>query len=222
MSNSTMHLGSLLRHLQHLSSLLQRCCHGCCVLAHRGVTWQRGFCRVWVASDDECVAWIGSQRMQAAEASQMKDWFDRVYPNKKRYLIGLRSMAWDAPHSIYRDWTCTQPQDLGLIPAGSSAGFGFLTHSQVFPSSLGDLRLLHQYMVTFDDFLNDVLHLAPDWIGKNASLISGIVQAQHFWQIVSTYREPVIHETSCYLPFIILANHVDMPRMQQRSMKLEI
>ena len=21
--------------------------------------------------------------------------FDRVYPNKKRYLIGLRSMAWD-------------------------------------------------------------------------------------------------------------------------------
>ena len=91
MSNSTMPL-------QHLSSLLQ-CCQAAVVSWHiRGcnfLTWKRGFRKDWVASDATCVTQKGSWCMQAAEASQMKDWFDRVYPNKKRYLIGLRSMAWD-------------------------------------------------------------------------------------------------------------------------------
>ena len=63
-------------------------------------------------------------------------------------------------------------------------------------------------MVTFNDFLNNVLHLTPDWIGENASLISGIVQAQCFQQIISTYCEPVIHGTSWYPLFIILTNHI--------------
>ena len=115
MSNSTMHLGSLLRHLQHLSSLLQRCCHGCCVLAHRGVTGQRGFCRDWAASDDARVTWIGSRRMQAAEASQRKDRFDRFYPNKKRHLIGLRSTAWDGIVGVKSRWTSERSREPNQI-----------------------------------------------------------------------------------------------------------
>ena len=38
--------------------------------------------------------------------------------------------------------SCTQPHH-SFIPACSSVGFGFPAHSQVFPSSLGDPRLLH-------------------------------------------------------------------------------
>jgi hypothetical protein len=66
----------------------------------------------------------------------------------------------------------------------------------------------HQYTITFDEFLNDILHLAPDWIGKNTSRISDIVHTQRFGEIVFKYREPVTHETSRYPPFIVLANHV--------------
>jgi hypothetical protein len=63
-------------------------------------------------------------------------------------------------------------------------------------------------MVTFDGFLNDILHLAPEWVEKNTSWISGIVQPKSFGNIVSKYQEPVTHETSHYPPFINLTNFV--------------
>jgi hypothetical protein len=68
--------------------------------------------------------------------------------------------------------------------------------------------LKHQYTVTFDEFLNDILNLAPDWIIENASQISNIVKSQSFKKMVSKYCEPETHETSRYPPFIKLANDV--------------
>src|SRR6266436_4401287 len=107
----------------------------------------------------------------------------------------------------------TTPQSLAIQSTphsqGSSSHYSYQSHnhqSDYKPYLKEDLK--HRYTVTFDEFLNDILHLAPEWIGKNASRISGIVHAQCFGQMVSKYREPVTHETSRYPPFIILANHV--------------
>ena len=63
-------------------------------------------------------------------------------------------------------------------------------------------------MTTFDEFLNEILHLPTDWIKRNASQISCIVNAKSFSDKVSTYCELVSHETHRYPPFIILANYV--------------
>src|ERR1700678_2364452 len=92
---------------------------------------------------------------------------------------------------------------------GSSSHYSYQSQnhqSDYKPYLEEDLK--HRYTVTFDEFLNDILHLAPDWIGKNASQISDIIHSRHFKKMVSDYRKPVTHETSRYAPFIILANHV--------------
>jgi hypothetical protein len=68
--------------------------------------------------------------------------------------------------------------------------------------------LKHQYTVTSDEFLTDVLHLAPDWISKHASQIDDIVHNQCFRKMVSDCLEPEAGETFLYPPFILLANHV--------------
>jgi len=92
---------------------------------------------------------------------------------------------------------------------GSSSHYSYQSQnhqSDYKPYLKEDLK--HQYTVTFNEFLADILHLAPDWIGKNRPRISDIVHTQQLGKMVSKYREPVIHETSRYPPFIILANHV--------------
>ncbi len=92
---------------------------------------------------------------------------------------------------------------------GSSSHYSYQSQnhqSDYKPYLKEDLK--HQYTVAFDEFLNDILHLAPDWMGKNASRISDIVHTQCFGKMVSKYRELVTHETSRYPPFIVLANHV--------------
>jgi hypothetical protein len=107
----------------------------------------------------------------------------------------------------------TTPQSLSIQSTPHSQGSGghYSYQSQNHQSDYKPYLkedLKHQYTVTFDEFLNDILHLAPDWIGKNTSRISDIVGTQHFGKMVSKYREPVTHETSHYPPFIVLANHV--------------
>jgi hypothetical protein len=107
----------------------------------------------------------------------------------------------------------TIPQSLAiqstLHSQGSSSHYSYQSQnhqSDYKPYLKEDLK--HQYTVTFDEFLTDILHLPPNWIGKNASQISDTVHAQPFGKMVSKYREPVTHETSRYPPFIVLANHV--------------
>ena len=107
----------------------------------------------------------------------------------------------------------TTPQSLSIQSTphsqGSSSHYSYQSQnhqSDYKPYLKEDLK--HQYTVTFDEFLTDILHLAPDWIGKNSSRISDIVHTQSFGKMVSNYREPVTHETSRYPPFIDLANHV--------------
>jgi hypothetical protein len=107
----------------------------------------------------------------------------------------------------------TTPQSFAIHSTphsqGSSSHYSYQSQnhqSDYKPYLKEDLK--HQYTVTFDEFLNDILHLAPDWIDKNASRISDIVHTQRFGKMVSKYREPVTHETSRYPPFIVLANHV--------------
>jgi len=78
---------------------------------------------------------------------------------------------------------------------GSSSHYSYQSQNHQFdykPYLKEDLK--HQYTVAFDEFLNDILHLAPDWMGKNASRISDIVHTQCFGKMVSKYREPVTHE----------------------------
>ena len=66
------------------------------------------------------------------------------------------------------------PQSLSIQSAshskGSSSHYSYQSQnhqSDYKPYLKEDLK--HQYTVTFDEFLNDILHLAPEWIGKNAS-----------------------------------------------------
>jgi hypothetical protein len=75
----------------------------------------------------------------------------------------------------------TTPQSLSIQSTphsqGSSSHYSYQSQnhqSDYKPYLKEDLK--HQYTVTFDEFLNDILHLAPDWIGKIASRISDIVQ----------------------------------------------
>ena len=109
----------------------------------------------------------------------------------------------------------TTPQSLAIQSTphsqGSSSHYSYQSqnHQSDYEAYLKeDLKHHDEYTVTFDEFLNDILHLAPDWIDKNSSRISDIVRTQSFGKMVSNYREPVTHETSRYPPFIILANHV--------------
>ena len=114
--------------------------------------------------------------------------------------------------SDQRPSTTTTPQSLSIqstpYSQGSSSNYSYQSQnhqSDYKPYLKEDLK--HQYTVTFDEFLNDILHLAPDWIAKNASRISDIVHTQRFGKMISKYREPVTQETSRYPPFIVLANH---------------
>src|SRR5882762_3256114 len=100
----------------------------------------------------------------------------------------------------------TTPQSLTIQSTphsqGSSSHYSYQSQnhqSDYKPYLKEDLK--HKYTVTFDEFLNDILHLASDWIGKNASRISEIIQTQRFGSMVSKYRELVTHETSRYPPF---------------------
>src|SRR6202050_5010441 len=107
----------------------------------------------------------------------------------------------------------TSPQPLSIQSTphsqGSSSHYSYQSQnhqSDYKPYLKEDLK--HQYTVTFDEFLNDILHLASGWIEQNTSRISDIVHTQRFGKMVSKYREPVTRETSRYPPFIVLANHV--------------
>jgi len=68
----------------------------------------------------------------------------------------------------------------------------------------------HLYTLnTFDEFLHDVLGFdSSDWIKKNESQISRIVDTKEFRDKVTHYRQPVAHEADRYQPFVELANHV--------------
>ena len=107
----------------------------------------------------------------------------------------------------------TTPQSLPIQSTphsqGSSSHFSYQSQnhqSDYKPYLTEDIK--HRYTVTFDEFLNDILHLASDWIEQNTSRISDIVHPQRFGNMVSKYREPVTCKTFRYPPFIIFANHV--------------
>ena len=92
---------------------------------------------------------------------------------------------------------------------GSSSHYSYQSQNQQSdyrPYLKEDLK--YQHTVTFNEFLNDVLHLAPDWIKQNSSIISDIVHTEQYKSMISKYCEPVTHETSCYPSFIVLVNYV--------------
>jgi hypothetical protein len=92
---------------------------------------------------------------------------------------------------------------------GSSSHYSYQSQNQQSnyrPYLIEDLK--HQYTITFDEFLNEVLHLPLDWIEQNASKISNIIHLERYGNTVSKYRELVAHETSRYPPFLVLVNHV--------------
>jgi hypothetical protein len=94
---------------------------------------------------------------------------------------------------------------------GKGSSSHYLYHSQNHQSDYKPYLkqdLKHQSAMTFNEFLNDVLHLAPDWIDRNASRISDIAHIKGNGNMLSKYREPVTHKTSRYPPFIILVNHI--------------
>ena len=68
----------------------------------------------------------------------------------------------------------TTPQSLPIQSTphsqGSSSHFSYQSqnHQSDYKPYLKEY-LKHQYTVTFDEFLNDILHLAPDWIGKKCT-----------------------------------------------------
>ena len=107
--------------------------------------------------------------------------------------------------------TISQLHSIKSTPHSRGSGSHYSYQSQNCQSNykpylIEDLKL--QYTIPFDEFLNDILHLSPDWISENTSQIHNIVRDQYFEKMVSKYREPVTHETSRYPPFIELANHV--------------
>jgi hypothetical protein len=107
--------------------------------------------------------------------------------------------------------TISQSLSIQSTPHSQGSSSHYSYHSQNHQSDYKPYLkedLKHQRTITFDEFLNDVLHLAPDWIDRNASRISDIVHTKRYGNMLSKYREPVTHETSRYPPFIILANHI--------------
>lgn len=107
----------------------------------------------------------------------------------------------------------TKPSSLTIhsTPHSQGSGSHYSYHSQNLqdhykPYLKEDLK--HKRTITFDEFLNETLHLPTDWIKRNESQISCIVNAKSFSDKVSTYCEPVSHETHRYPPFIILTNFI--------------
>ena len=107
----------------------------------------------------------------------------------------------------------TKPSSLTIhsTPHSQGSGSHYSYHSQNLqdhykPYLKEDLK--HKRTITFDKFLNEILHLPTDWIKLNESQISCIVNAKPFSDKVSTYCELVGNETHRYPPFIILANYV--------------
>jgi hypothetical protein len=107
----------------------------------------------------------------------------------------------------------TEPPSLTIhsTPHSQGSGSHYSYHSQNLqdhykPYLKEDLK--HKRTITFDEFLNEILHLPTDWIKQNKSQISCIVNTKLFLDKVSTYCEPVGRETHRYPPFIILANYV--------------
>lgn len=107
----------------------------------------------------------------------------------------------------------TIPQSLSIHSTphsqGSSSHYSYRSQNQQSdyrPYLKEDLK--HQHTVTFDEFLNDVLHLAPDWIEQNSCIITDIVHTERYRSLIFKYREPVTHETSRYPSFIVLVNYV--------------
>jgi hypothetical protein len=109
--------------------------------------------------------------------------------------------------------TPTKPPSLPIhsTPHSQGSGSHYSYHSRNLqehykPYLKEDLK--HKRTITFDAFLNEVLHLSTDWIERNASHIRGIVDTKPFLAMISKYCEPMAHETHRYSPFIVLANHV--------------
>jgi hypothetical protein len=109
----------------------------------------------------------------------------------------------------------TPPKPLSLTIHSTPHSQGSSSHYSYHSQNLQDhykpyLKedLKHKRTITFDEFLNDVLHLAADWIERNASQIWGIVDTKPFLDMISRYCEPMAHETHRYSPFIVLANYV--------------
>ena len=126
------------------------------------------------------------------------------------YVIGMPS---DQRPLTPPTGAATTPQSLSIQSTphsqGSSSHYSYQSQnhqSDYKPYLTEDIK--HRYTVTFDEFLNDILNLASDWIEQNTSRISDIVHTQRFGNMVSKYREPVTCETFRYPPFIIFANHV--------------
>jgi hypothetical protein len=69
-------------------------------------------------------------------------------------------------------------------------------------------ELAHQYKITFNEFLNDILCYGLPLNSVNISQNNGIVSDKCFQTLLSKYREPVDQETDRYSPFIELANHI--------------
>ena len=107
----------------------------------------------------------------------------------------------------------TKPSSLTIHSTPHSQGSG--SHYSYHSQNLQDLYkpylkedLKHKQTITFDKFLNEILHLPTDCIKLNESQISCIVNAKPFSNKVSTYCKLVGNKTHCYPLFIILANNV--------------
>jgi hypothetical protein len=61
--------------------------------------------------------------------------------------------------------------------------------------------LKHNCPISFDEFLNEALHLAPDWMQQHRSKISRIVNAKSLFDNVYAYCQPVSQKTHRNHPF---------------------
>jgi hypothetical protein len=115
----------------------------------------------------------------------------------------------------------TKPPSLTIhnTPHSQGSSSHYTYHSQHFqdhykPYLKEDLK--HKCSISFDEFLNDILHLPADWIEQSESQISNIVKEKSFLDKISAYCQPVEHETHRYPPFIVLANYV-LEKLDQNS-----
>jgi hypothetical protein len=109
--------------------------------------------------------------------------------------------------------TATIPQSLSLqsTPYSRGSGSHYSYQSQHCQHDYKPyLRedLAHQYKISLDKFLNDILCHGLSLDSANTSQNHDIVSDKRFQTLLSKYRKPVDQETDRYSPFIELANHV--------------
>lgn len=66
----------------------------------------------------------------------------------------------------------------------------------------------HNYTISFDEFLNEVLHLPADWMQQYGSKISRIVNAESSFDKVYVYCQPVTQDSETHRNFPFTAHVV--------------